>query len=175
MSAKALATDLAEDAGGEAEFEQPVIADRHRARAFERAWRAFGGANPVEAEENLLILLAGLLRTARRVPVPAGRGLARAKALIDDDPAAPVRLATLAAEAGLSRWQLIRAFARLTGLTPHAYIVQRRLDMARASIARGAGLAGAAAAAGFADQSHFTRAFARRYGLPPGAWAASRR
>jgi AraC-like DNA-binding protein len=69
----------------------------------------------------------------------------------------------------------MRGFARLTGLTPHAYIVQRRLDLARLAIRSGTGLADAASAAGFADQSHFHRAFTRRYGLTPGVYAAAMR
>jgi AraC-like DNA-binding protein len=36
----------------------------------------------------------------------------------------------------------------------------------------GTGLADAAAAAGFVDQSHLTRQFKARYGVTPGRWAA---
>lgn len=71
----------------------------------------------------------------------------------------------------MSRFQLVRGFARSFGLTPHAYIVQRRLDAARRLIAAGTGLADAASDCGFADQSHFTRVFVRRYGLTPGSYA----
>ena len=171
-----LAEGLGEAAVGDVEFETPVIGDRWRVRAFRRAYLAFTRGDPAAAEENGLRLLAGLWRTARREGKPPdASGLAPAKARIDDAPAAPWTLAELAAEADLSRWQLIRGFARLTGLTPHAYRVQRRIDAARALIAGGAGLADAAAAAGFADQSHFTRAFVRRHGLTPGAWAAAAR
>jgi len=42
----------------------------------------------------------------------------------------------------------------------------------RAEIARGVSLADAAYAAGFADQSHMTRHFKARFGLPPGRYAA---
>jgi AraC-like DNA-binding protein len=65
----------------------------------------------------------------------------------------------------------VRGFAKFTGLTPHAYIVQRRLDAARAMIAAGATLANAAVACGFADQSHFNRTFIARYGVTPGTYA----
>ena len=171
---RAIANALTEGAEGAFEFQWPVIADRGRRRAFEAAWRAFRAGDAAAAEERALILFAGLLRSApEQATAPGGPGLVRAKARIDDTPAAPSSLAELAAEAGLSRWQTIRAFSRLTGLTPHAYRVQRRIDAARALIAGGAGLADAAVASGFADQSHFTRAFVRRYGLSPGRWAAA--
>jgi AraC-like DNA-binding protein len=49
------------------------------------------------------------------------------------------------------------------------------LDAARTMIASGHSLANAATACGFADQSHFSRAFARRYGVTPGAYADAMR
>lgn len=172
----ALTCDLSGGAAGNFEFPRPVIGDPRRAQAFGRAYRAFTSGDPGQAEELGLRLFAGLCATSRAERTAGdGPALARAKARIDDAPAAASSLAELAADAGLSRWQLIRGFARLTGLTPHAYRLQRRVDAARALIAGGAGLADAAAAAGFADQSHFTRAFVRRYGLTPGAWAAAAR
>ena len=60
---------------------------------------------------------------------------------IDADPAAPLTLIELAKEAGLSRYQLIRAFARELGLTPHAYILQRRIALAQRMIRAGCDLA----------------------------------
>ena len=75
----------------------------------------------------------------------------------------------------MSCLQIVRGFATFTGLTPHAYIVQRRLDAARAMIAAGATLTDAAAACGFADQSHFNRTFIGRYGVTLGTYAKAMR
>mgnify|MGYP002138575691 CR=1 FL=1 len=50
-------------------------------------------------------------------------------------------LVDLAREAGLSRYQLVRQFAQATGLTPHAYLVQRRLHHARRLMRAGTPLA----------------------------------
>ena len=80
-------------------------------------------------------------------------------------------LADLARECGLGPFQVLRGFARATGLTPHAYLVQRRIHLARRLIAGGTPLAAAAAASGFADQSHMTRTFCRSYGVSPRAYA----
>jgi len=82
-----------------------------------------------------------------------------------------VTLADLAEASGLGKFQLLRGFVRATGFTPHAYLVQRRIDLARRLIARHMPLAHAAFASGFADQSHMTRVFVRKYGVSPGHYA----
>lgn len=83
---------------------------------------------------------------------------------------APPTLAEMARMAGLSRFQLLRHFEKAFGLTPHAWLLQQRAERARGLIRGGAGLAQAAAACGFADQSHMTRLFTRQFGFTPGAW-----
>lgn len=167
----AIVSDLNEGARGTMEFSDPVVRDDLVAKRFAAAYAAqIGHANQV-LEEQLILLVAGLLHQASALAATRS-ALAHAKARIDDDPAGDHPLAALAQEAGSSRFQTLRGFARLTGLTPHAYVVQRRLDLARAMIRRGAALADAASAAGFADQSHFHRSFMRRYGLTPGNYAA---
>jgi AraC-like DNA-binding protein len=129
----------------------------------------------LQCEEALLLLLASVLRPQqpdhgeKRFP----SAIFRARALIDDDPAASVTLSDLAGESGLSRFQVVRSFARVTGMTPHAYLLQRRIHLARQLIAGGQSLAEAALASGFADQSHMTRIFVRAYGVSPGAYAAA--
>lgn len=78
----------------------------------------------------------------------------------------------LEAIAGIDRFTLARQFRALYGTSPHRYLVQRRLARARAMIIQGAPLAETAIAAGFADQSHLTRHFAKTYGMPPGRFRA---
>jgi AraC-like DNA-binding protein len=75
--------------------------------------------------------------------------------------------------AGVSQFQLLRAFDKAIGFTPHAYLIQRRVQLARKLIAGGAGLAEAALASGFADQSHMTRIFTRSFGLSPHLYAVA--
>ena len=73
---------------------------------------------------------------------------------------------------GLDRFALARHFRAAFGTSPHRFQVGRRLAKARAMIAEGVALSEAAAATGFADQSHLTRHFSARFGLTPGRWAA---
>jgi AraC-like DNA-binding protein len=85
-----------------------------------------------------------------------------------------VTLAELAALSGVSRFQLLRGFAREIGITPHAYLVQLRVRLARRLLAQGHTPAQAALLAGFADQSHLTRAFVRQCGITPGGYREAR-
>lgn len=71
---------------------------------------------------------------------------------------------------GLDRFTLMRQFRALFGTSPYNYLIMRRLEKARGLIMAGEDLTQVAMAAGFADQSHFTRQFKRSYGLTPGSW-----
>jgi AraC-like DNA-binding protein len=129
------------------------------------------GQDELEADETMLLFLGGLLQPRDEGQRPVPGGIASARAMIDDDPAALLTLTALAQEAGLSRYQFLRSFARATGMTPHAYLMQRRIHRARQLIGRGMRLADAAADSGFSDQSHMTRLFVRSFGVPPGTYA----
>ncbi|NBN77499.1 helix-turn-helix domain-containing protein [Microvirga tunisiensis] len=94
-----------------------------------------------------------------------------ARQAIEDDPAADRDLAELARMCGLSRFHFLRAFRAATGLPPHAFRIQKRLQAARRMVLAGLPLSEAAAAAGFADQAHFTRHFVRAHGHTPGLLA----
>jgi AraC-like DNA-binding protein len=94
----------------------------------------------------------------------------KARQRIDDDPSSPISLAELAALSDLSRYQIVRAFARELGVTPYAYVIQCRVRLARQLLINGDTLADAAQRAGFADQSHMTRAFVRQLGVSPGRY-----
>ncbi|MBR0554911.1 AraC family transcriptional regulator [Ciceribacter sp. L1K23] len=156
------------------EFEAPVFRNGQLADRFLCAWRTIrttDAAGPLAWEEALLDLLAEAMAPPRaHLDRHDQRGIAHARQMIDDDPTSTPTLASLAAETGLSRFQTLRAFAKVTGLTPHAYLLQRRLLLARRLIASGVPLAATAAESGFADQSHLTRAFRRHYGLTPAAF-----
>ncbi|MGE3277203.1 MAG: AraC family transcriptional regulator [Vicinamibacterales bacterium] len=81
----------------------------------------------------------------------------------------------LAADAGLSPFQLVRQFKRHTGMAPHAHLVQVRLAHAIRRLAAGVDIATAASDAGFYDQSALTRHFKRAYGITPGHYVRARR
>ena len=112
------------------------------------------------------------LRAAPLPPLdPAVRA---AMAAVDAAPDAPVTLADLAAVAGVSPFRLERLFIRDLGVPPGEYVLSRRVAGAAARIEAGQGLADAALASGFCDQSHLTRHFRRRMGVPPGKYVVER-
>ncbi|RTL21092.1 MAG: AraC family transcriptional regulator [Burkholderiales bacterium] len=157
--------------GAAFEFTAPVIRDRVLAARFRALFDAAICDDALRFEAALLVLAARVLR-----PVSGGQPMVSATVTLarermDDELAKAFNLGDLAAEAGLSRYQFLRAFTRLTGLPPHAYLLQRRVQRARQLVRGGLPLADAAAASGFADQSHMTRCFVRCFGLTPGAFA----
>jgi len=81
--------------------------------------------------------------------------------------AEPPSLGKLSAKLEITQYQLISLFKRMTGLTPHAYVTQLRLDTARKHLASGLPIGDAAIASGFYDQSALTRHFKRCYGVTP--------
>jgi len=104
---------------------------------------------------------------------PEHAAVRRARRHLEERWAESVRLAELAAVAGLSRFELARAFRAQVGLPPHAFQLDLRVRRARALLAGGEAPAAVAAACGFADQSHLHRVFKRAVGVTPGRYAAS--
>jgi AraC-like DNA-binding protein len=173
-----LRTDIMEGAQGSFTFAAPVFADRGLHESFEAAF-LHARPRPQTAAtmscETAVLRLVARLGAHSTVRPRKGEGptpcIRRARDRIDADPAAPVTLMELANEASLSRYQLIRAFAHDLGLTPHAYILQRRIALAQRLIRAGCDLAEVATAAGFCDQSHLTRWFVRQLGVTPRRYA----
>lgn len=98
---------------------------------------------------------------------------------VDQRLASALTVADAADACGLSRDTFERAFRQTVGIAPHQWIILRRLDMAMTLLLTGGQtLQSIADMTGFASQSHLSRSFSRRYGLPPSAWRrlqASRR
>ncbi len=94
--------------------------------------------------------------------------VARAQALLQADPARAWPLPALAQAVGLSPRALVRAFKAATGLTPHAYQLDLRVNAARAQLRAGNAPADVAHGLGFYDQSHFHHTFRQHVAATPG-------
>jgi len=105
----------------------------------------------------------------------SSRQFQRVSDYIEAHLAEEISLDALAKEAGLSKYHFIRLFKQSTGLTPHQYLVRRRLHSARNLLKRQEfSLIEIANQSGFSDQSHFTRLFKQRYGVTPGAFQSGK-
>ncbi len=178
LDAAIMARHAGEEFVGAVEIVRPVARDPLLARHFAELFACLTAAEPdsLASEENLLHSLICLLRRHGMArPAPSGPSPSVAKAIerLDSAPDAHVSLAELAALSGVSRFQFLRGFAREVGITPHAYLVQRRVRLARRLLADGQTLAQAALLTGFADQSHMTRAFVRQLGITPSRYRAA--
>lgn len=160
------------------EITQPVFDDPLLHEAIRRLFLCWDGSAPAADHalwDEALTSACGLLaqRHGNRQAGGSGldtRGLALARERLLDSLEHPPGLDELAQLAGLSRFQLVRQFARVHGLPPFAWLQQQRLGRAHALIAGGMPLSEAALACGFADQSHLNRHFVRCFGFTPGAW-----
>jgi AraC family transcriptional regulator len=100
-------------------------------------------------------------------PTTLRRAIERLRSDSDMD----VSLAALAADAHLSRFHFCRAFKESTGLSPHAWLRQHRLDQAM-NMLRGTdeSVVSIAAALGYSSQTAFAAAFRKMTGETPSGW-----
>ena len=191
---------LADGAARPPRFPEPVVMDpalatelRRAHAALSRAARGSGpwpaepadprlmgtelaGTEPLETESRLCWLFGELVRrhaaSAGPTDVLPGTGLVARQVMdrLADQLTGPPALADLAADAGLSRYQLLRSFRAEVGMPPYAWLAQHRVARARVLLEHGHRPAEAAMLTGFADQAHLTRWFRRVVGITPGAY-----
>jgi AraC-like DNA-binding protein len=117
-------------------------------------------------------LLAGLKLSRAVAQVRGGvcpQAMRRLQEYIDAHIGDRIELADLAAVTGLSIYHFARQFKDTVGVTPHQYLVQKRLQRAKQMLSRSTlSLSEIASRVGFSDQSHFTRLFGQMFGLTPG-------
>ena len=126
-------------------------------------------------EESVLAFIETVVRavatnhTPPRRPGPsASRRLSRVMDFIESHLAADLTLADMAGLAAMSKYHFLRSFKRVTGLTPHQYVMSRRLRRAATALrATSKTIAQVAADQGFGDLSTFNHAFHRTMGVKP--------
>ncbi len=90
--------------------------------------------------------------------------------ILSNEATSSITLDEVAKRVGWTTWHMVRSFKAALGISPHAYLVDRRLHRARSLIDDGVEIAMAASEAGFVDQSHFSRHFVAAYGFTPGRY-----
>jgi AraC family transcriptional regulator len=175
-----LARDLGVTAEVRPSFAKPDGVVFAIAARLRRAHLAAGALTDVEASTLAHLLVRHLLRRYGHGPGPGistGRGPAGelppgavdvvaeyTRAHLTD----VITLDGLAGAVNLSSYHFARSFRATTGMTPHAFVTEHRLMVARDRLLRGdASVTGIALSVGFSNISHFRRLFRRRYGLTP--------
>ncbi len=138
-------------------------------------------ASSLRSEELALRLIERVIAAMadhRRSPAPPSgreaRRVVEAIRFVESDAARPVQLQDLAAIAGMSKYHFLRVFRRLTGVTPHQYLISARMRRAALGLASSRRpVLDVALDAGFGDLSTFNKRFRATFGLTPTQYRAS--
>ncbi|MBA2596279.1 MAG: helix-turn-helix transcriptional regulator [Chloroflexia bacterium] len=158
-------------------FATPVLLDSALATSFRGFHEASaGGISRLELDARLMTVLTRLLShagspSAMHTFASDHRAVQLVRDYLSDHFADDVSLAQLARLADLSPFHLTRIFSRTVGLPPHAFQLAVRIERAKEMLLAEDPVARVAVAAGFVDQSHFTRHFKRHLGVSPGRYA----
>jgi len=148
---------------------------RFVARASVGLVRDTSAADDLAWEETALGIAAAAIRISSQASLVGGDVSAHTLArvtdsvrMIDRDPGARWTLSRLAEAARLSPYHYLRTFTRLTGVTPHQFVLRTRLRAAAIRLAADdAKVIEIALESGFNDVSNFNRAFREEIGVAP--------
>lgn len=140
--------------------------------ALETAASQAGFGQSLLAQSVLMQLLILLRRAMDEQPqaVPslaADEKIAAIMQYLSQHPTQAISIDDLASRFFISKYHMMRRFRAETGYTIHAYLISKRLVLAREQIAAGTPVLQAASACGFGDYSAFCRAYRRQFGHPP--------
>jgi AraC-like DNA-binding protein len=156
--------------------ERPDAVDTSLVRGFRSLHRALvDRGDPLEAESRFALVTARLLGHFGDEPAdedPNGDPVAEAlRDLLDARLVEGITLAEAGRILEVSPAHLVRSFTSRFGISPHRYLVARRIEAARGRLLEGQPVARVAADVGFYDQAHFTKHFKRNVGTTPAAYA----
>ncbi len=168
----------------DAPFREPALPPLPHAGAYAYAvTAALRGAIDWSVDEVALALAAWALREQglaggrRPAAEPSRRDTTRvvdAMLYLDEHSGDAVTLADVAHVAGVSPFHFLRTFRATVGVTPHQYLLQRRLVQAAALLLdTDAPVTAVAYDVGFGDLAHFIRTFGRTFGCSPRAFRRS--
>lgn len=152
-----------------------VVKDAQAYQAFTALNQSIFSSACAQSKEAAIrdFVLQGSWRAGEVVPLApaaADSPVAKTLALLHAQPEDAVPLPLLAEKAGTSPRALVRSFRAVTGMTPHAYQLDLRVNAARERLRTGEALASVAHELGFYDQSHFHHVFKQHVAATPGEY-----
>ncbi len=160
-------------------FKRGVIKDGWFAKSLLQLHKDFNnpGISLLEKESRFYALIAKfLMKHAKTSIAPISSGseqlaVSKAKQFIEAHYESNISLSDLSRVVELSRYYFLRVFKNETGLTPHAYLNQIRIERAKKLINANNPIIETAYSTGFFDQSHLNRVFKKIYGITPGQYS----
>lgn len=172
-----VAVELGGRDAGPPDFRRLIVPDADVLRAFLRLSDLVADGAELLARQSAMVgayslVLArhGGVRPETVTTRDGNAAVRRVRGYLAERLAHKVSLENLAEATGLSRFHMLRVFRDATGMTPHAYHTQLRVDRAKLLLRRGWAMADAAQETGFVDQSHFANTFRRYVGATPGQY-----
>ncbi|MFC7532855.1 AraC family transcriptional regulator [Actinoplanes sp. GCM10030250] len=152
----------------------PAVTDGHLHRMVSDVHRLLRTPGDEPAAEAVLAVALERLRAhlGDQAPEPPARDAAhRLRDLLEEHIVPGLPLTRAAEQLHFDPAHLVRSFGREFGMSPHQYLISRRVDLARRLILSGQPLRSVAVSSGFYDQPHLVRHFKRILGVSPGRFA----
>ena len=158
--------------------DEPDVLDHSLVRGFRSLHRALGDTGDTLEAESIFALVAARLgqhlgdrrRDERRAA--SGSVAEELRDLLDARLSVGITLAEAGRILEVSPAHLVRSFTRQFGISPHRFLIGRRIEAARRQLLDGQPVARVAADVGFHDQAHFARHFKRHVGTTPSRFRA---
>lgn len=151
-------------------FHHTALVERIRRALREQDARREGWRTGVMAEVSALLvrLSRGHLEPSRGHEADSRRAVAGAVEFVDAHPREPLQIADMAERCQLSPRRFTDLFRRQTGETFNAYLVRKRVELAKDRLRETGHILYACHESGFNDPAYFYRVFKRQTGLTPG-------
>jgi AraC-like DNA-binding protein len=158
-------------------FSKPFVEDRRLAGSLLRLHRKLEThGTAMDIESSIFEIFTQLVQKHTSAPIQVPRignektQIKKVKNYLDVRYGQDITLDDLAAVAQFSPYHLLRTFRSTVGLTPHAYLIQIRIEEGKRLLKAGNSISDVSVSTGFTDQSHFTRHFKRIMGVTPGQY-----
>ena len=161
-------------------FKTAVVNDQHLADQFLQAHKTLEREHDVLEGQSLLLQALGVLferyshERPKTVTHNGHRAVSRARDFLEARAHTSISLFELAAAVDLSAFHLNRVFRHETGLTPHEYQTQLRIERSKRLLKKRSPIVQVALEVGYADQANFSKQFKRLTGVTPGRYVLTR-